>query len=81
MSKITNVLSAMGIRKPAQVAKTAKSAVATAAKEAPKASGAEAMANQGRAMVKYTKPEVEVVKMESAKTNRATSDYWDQPEW
>ena len=73
MSKVSNVLSMMGIRKPVQAAKAAKATAATVSKKAPKASAADIMANQGRAMVK--KPSAETVKMGNPRDYKATSEW------
>lgn len=69
--KLNKLFAAVGINKPSQAVKTAKSAAAVVAKEAPKASAADAMASQGKAMVNMSE-----VKYANAKSQKATSDSW-----
>lgn len=74
MSKISSIMMAMGIKKPA-TAKVAAKAAAVVSKPAVKAEAkaADAMEAQGRAMVKkYQKPEIEVIKIKN-ENMRATS--------
>ena len=57
MSKVQNILGALGIRKPAQVAKAAKKATVAVSKPAAKAEakGADALAAQNKAFIKNMK--------------------------
>lgn len=84
MIKFNSIKAAMGIKsaKPAkEAAKVLDAAVMSSPIAAKEAKGAEAMANQGRAMVhQYQKPEVKVVEMENPKNLRATSDWSHGPQ-
>ena len=73
--KLNKLFAAVGINKPSQAVKAAKSAAATMTKEAPKASAADAMASQGKAMVNMSE-----VKYANAKSQKATSDYYEPGE-
>ena len=81
--KLNKLFAAVGINKPSQAVKAAKTVTATMTKEAPKASAADAMENQGRAMLKkYVKPEMQEYKMEnprSLKANSGSSDDYYEP--
>ena len=75
--KLNKLFAAVGINKPSQAVKAAKTVTATMTKEAPKANAADAMESQGRVMVKkYVKPEMKEIKMEDPKELKAASD-WD----
>ena len=73
LSSLKNVFGIKSAEVAMPVAK--KTAVSVTKPVAKQASGAEALANQGRAMVRrpYQKPEVEVIKMEDPKSLRACS--------
>lgn len=75
MPTVQSIKAGMAVKAP--VAKAAKAVKNAAVKVAPKAAesnkGAEALSNQGRAMVHYSKPSVEAVKMENPKSLKATS--------
>ena len=76
--KLNKLFAAVGINKPSQAVKAAKSTVAAVAAEAPKASAADAMENQGRAMLKkYVKPKMQEIKMENPRSLKATSGSFD----
>lgn len=74
LSSLKNVFGIKSAEVAMPVAK--KTAVSVTKPVAKQASGAEALANQGRAMVRrpYQKPEVEVIKMEDPKSLRAASN-------
>ncbi len=75
MPTVQSIKAGMAVKAP--VAKAAKAVKNAAVKVAPKAAesnkGAEALSNQGRAMVHYSKPSAEAVKMENPKSLKATS--------
>ena len=77
MPTVQSIKAGMAVKAP--VAKAAKAVKNASAKVASKAAesnkGAEALSNQGRAMVHYSKPSAEVVKMENPKTLKATSSF------
>ena len=76
--KLNSVKNIFGVKTAKTVMPAAKETVATVTKPVAKqASGAEALANQGRAMVRrpYQKPEARVIEVET-KIMVATSESW-----
>ncbi len=83
MPTVQGIKAGMAVKAP--VAKAAKAVKNAAVKVAPKAAesnkGAEALSNQGRAMVHYSKPSAKEVKMENPKSLKATSGAGGGGDW
>ena len=77
MPTVQGIKAGLAVKAPvAKASKVAKNVVAkSTAKVAEGNKGAEALSNQGRAMVHYTKPSAQEIKMENPKSLKATSGW------